>query len=136
MAGDPVVPIVANGVVVGGTNGGAGQNMLLHVHRIDEPEDQPGPPDFTMGSANVSILKPDGSTLVSSFSISSGSGYVNTTTLPASGTYTIKADPSGTNVGSADFRLYTVPAVATGTITPNGGDREHRHYGPGSAAPP
>ena len=49
----------------------------------------------TMGSANVSILKPDGSTLVSNFSISSGSGYVDTTTLPVNGTYTIKADPVG-----------------------------------------
>ena len=129
--GDPVYPILANGVVVGGTNGGAGQNALFTFTGSTNQKISLVVSNSTMGSANVSILKPDGSTLVSSFSISSGSGYVDTTTLPANGTYTIKADPSGTNVGSADFRLYTVPAVATGTITPERGDREHRHDGPG-----
>ena len=82
-----------------------------------------------MGSANVSILKPDGSTLVSSFSIGSGSGYVDTTTLPVNGTYTIKADPSGTNVGSVDMRLYTVPAVVDRHRHAERRDGEHRDDG-------
>ena len=129
--GDPVYPILANGVLVSGTNGGAGQNALFTFTGSTNQKISLVVSNSTMGSANVSILKPDGSTLVSNFSISSGSGYVDTTTLPANGTYTIKADPSGTNVGSADMRLYTVPAVVTGSITPNGGDGEHRHDGPG-----
>jgi hypothetical protein len=118
--GDPVYPILANGVVVSGTNGGAGQNALFTFTGSTNQKISLVVSNSTMGSANVSILKPDGSTLVSNFSISSGSGYVDTTTLPANGTYTIKADPSGTNVGSADMRLYTVPAVVTGSFTPGG----------------
>ena len=93
--GDPVYPIVANGVVVSGTNGGAGQNALFTFTGSANQKISLVVSNSTMGSANVSILKPDGSTLVSNFSISSGSGYVDTTTLPANGMYTIKADPVG-----------------------------------------
>jgi hypothetical protein len=132
--GDPVYPIVANGVTVGGTNGGAGQNMLLTFTGSAGQKISLVVSNSTMGSANVSILKPDGSTLVSNFSIGSGGGYVDTTTLPANGTYTIKADPSGTNVGSADFQLYTVPAAATGTITPNGPTANIATTAPGQSA--
>jgi hypothetical protein len=132
--GDPVYPIVANGVLVSGTNGGAGQNALFTFTGSANQKISLVVSNSTMGSANVSILKPDGSTLVSSFSISSGSGYVDTTTLPVNGTYTIKADPSGTNVGSADMRLYTVPAVVSGSITPNGGTASIATTAPGQTA--
>ena len=132
--GDPVYPILANGVLVSGSNGGAGQNALFTFTGSANQKISLVISNSTMGSANVSILKPDGSTLVSNFSISSGSGYVDTTTLPANGTYTIKADPSGTNVGSADMRLYTVPAVVTGSITPNGGTASIATTAPGQTA--
>ena len=132
--GDPVYPIVANGVLVSGTNLDAGRNMLLPFTGSTNQKISLVVSSSTMGSANVSILKPDGSTLVSNFSISSGGGYVDTTTLPVNGTYTIKADPSGTNVGSADFRLYTVPAVATGTITANGPTANITTTAPGQSA--
>jgi hypothetical protein len=132
--GDPVYPIVANGVVVSGTNGGAGQNALFTFSGSASQKISLLVSNSTMGSANVSILKPDGTTLVSSFSIASGGGYVDTTTLPVNGTYTIKVDPSSTNVGSADLRLYTVPAVATGTIAPNGPTANIATTAPGQSA--
>jgi len=133
--GDPVYPpITADGSLVNKTNGAAGQNLLLTFTGSTNQKISLVVSNSTMGSANVSILKPDGSTLVSNFSIASGGGYVDTTTLPANGTYTIKADPSGTNVGSADFRLYTVPAVATGTIATNGATANIATTAPGQSA--
>jgi hypothetical protein len=132
--GDPVYPIVANGSLVSQTNGGAGQNLLLTFAGSTNQKISLVVSNATMGSANVSILKPDGSTLVSNFSIASGGGYVDTTTLPVNGQYTIKADPSGTNVGSADFRLYTVPAVVTGTLATNGATYSITTTAPGQSA--
>jgi hypothetical protein len=132
--GDPVYPILANGVLVSGTNGGAGQNALFPFTGSAGQKISLVVSSSTMGSAGVSILKPDGTTLVSSFSIGSGSGYVDTTSLPVNGTYTIKADPSGTNVGSVDMRLYTVPAVATGALTPNGPTANIATTAPGQSA--
>jgi hypothetical protein len=132
--GDPVYPILANGVLVSGTNGGAGQNALFTFTGSAGQKISLVVSNSTMGSAGVSILKPDGTTLVSSFSIGSGSGYVDTTSLPVNGTYTIKADPSGMNVGSVDMRLYTVPAVATGALTPNGPTANVATTAPGQSA--
>jgi YD repeat-containing protein len=67
----------------------------------------------------VTISNPDGSTLVSAGCLSNGS-FIDTTTLPASGTYTIKVDPSGNLTGSVTITLYNVPPDFTGTITPGG----------------
>jgi hypothetical protein len=38
-------------------------------------------------------------------------------TLPVAGTYTIQANPTGENVGTATFTLYNVPPDVTGTAT-------------------
>ncbi len=132
--GDPVYPILANGVLVSGTNAGPGQKALFTFTGSASQKISLVVSGSTMGSANVSILKPDGSTLVSNFSIASGGGYVDTTTLPVNGTYTIKADPSGSNVGSVDMQLYTVPGVATGTIAPNGPTANIATTAPGQSA--
>ena len=71
------------------------------------------------GYLDVTIKKPNGTTLVSASYISS-SAFFDTTTLPVDGSYTILVDPQGTNVGSATLTLYNVPANVTGSITPNG----------------
>ena len=47
----------------------------------------------------VSILKPDGSTLTSTAVFSFGK-YIDTQTLPTTGTYTIFIDPQGTATGA------------------------------------
>ncbi|HEU4506846.1 MAG TPA: carboxypeptidase regulatory-like domain-containing protein [Pyrinomonadaceae bacterium] len=52
----------------------------------------------------VTLIKPDGTNLTSLFSCS-GTINLTTQTLPATGTYTIKIDPSGTNMGSANVSV-------------------------------
>jgi subtilisin family serine protease len=74
----------------------------------------------TCCSARVSILKPDGSTLVFATPFGTSGGFVDTKTLPVSGTYTILVDPQLTDVGSATLTLYDVPPDVTSSITPGG----------------
>jgi len=71
-------------------------------------------------SARVSILKPDGSTLVFATPFGKGGGFVDTRSLPVSGTYTILVDPQLADVGSATLTLHDVPPDVTSTIAPGG----------------
>ena len=71
-------------------------------------------------SARVSILKPDGSTLVFATPFGTSGGFVDTRSLPVSGTYTILVDPQLVDVGSATLTLYDVPPDVTGSMTPGG----------------
>ncbi len=74
----------------------------------------------TIGSTTwVYIFNPNGTSFVS-FTINTGSGgWLDATTLPSTGTYTIIVDPNTTNTGSATLALYNVVHV-TGSITPGG----------------
>jgi YD repeat-containing protein len=65
----------------------------------------------------VSILKPDSTVLTSPICME-GSGFIDVTTLPATGTYTINIDPASLATGSLTLTLYSVPADVGGTITP------------------
>jgi YD repeat-containing protein len=74
----------------------------------------------TVYGATIKIRKPDGSTLASQswdYNGSSGGYFIDKTTLPSDGTYTVFLDPSGSNTGSTTLHLYTVPADAQGSIT-------------------
>jgi len=71
----------------------------------------------TIQFASLSILKPDGSALNSGQYIGSGSTFVDATTLPAAGTYTVFIDPQGAATGSASVTVYDVPPDAGGPIT-------------------
>ncbi|UVT15742.1 MAG: IPT/TIG domain-containing protein [Nitrospira sp.] len=71
----------------------------------------------TISSSTVSMLKPDGTTLVSTFIGTSGGSLDPTTTLPTAGTYTIVVDPSGLATGSMTL---TLTSPLTGTITLDG----------------
>jgi YD repeat-containing protein len=64
---------------------------------------------------NASILRPDGSSLASTATCGA-SAFVDSTTLPAAGTYTVLVDPSGTGTGSATIQLNTFSDL-NGTIT-------------------
>jgi uncharacterized protein YhfF len=55
----------------------------------------------------VYLLKPDGTTLASTFFI--GTGFIDVQTLPTAGTYSVFLDPSETAVGSATLTLNNVP---------------------------
>jgi YD repeat-containing protein len=72
----------------------------------------------TFSSCNLYIIAPNGVQLTSSGCSSSSSTYVDTTTLPTSGTYTIGIEP-GSSTGSVGITLDN-PTDITGTITPNG----------------
>ncbi len=68
-------------------------------------------------SSTVSMLKPDGTTLVST-TIGTGGGSLDpTTTLPTTGTYTIIVDPGSTYTGSMTL---TLSSALTGSITLDG----------------
>ncbi len=71
----------------------------------------------TVSSSTVSMLKPDGTTLVSAFIGTSGGSLDPTTALPTTGTYTIVVDPSGLATGSMTL---TLTSPLTGTITLDG----------------
>jgi RHS repeat-associated protein len=64
------------------------------------------------------LLKPDGSTLASR-SLCGTADFLDTQTLPTSGTYTIRFDPSGTQTGSARVTAYSV-ADLSGTLPTDG----------------
>src|SRR5918995_454423 len=57
----------------------------------------------------VSILRPDGKTLASA-TVGANGGFLDTQTLPSSGTYTILVDPLRAATGSLVLTLYDVPA--------------------------
>lgn len=73
------------------------------------------------GCTDVSIRKaaPD-ETVLGSNSCIGTSGFLDTVTLPAAGTYRVVVNPSNANIGSLTFTLNDVPADFTGTITLGG----------------
>jgi hypothetical protein len=88
-------------------SGTSGQRVSLKV----------GP---TCCSLKVSIVKPDGTNLVAATSIGTGGGFIDTKSLPATGTYSIVVNPQSSPVGATTLTLYIVPADVTATITPGG----------------
>jgi hypothetical protein len=63
----------------------------------------------------ASVLKPDGTTLGSASTCGS-TDFVDSLTLPTTGTYTVFINPSGTSTGSATVLLNTFADIS-GTIT-------------------
>jgi hypothetical protein len=84
-------------------NGVAGQRVSLLA-------------SFAGLSASVSLRNPTGAVINSL-----PGGFMETTTLPVSGTYTIFIDPFGGATGSVTLALYDVPPDVTGTIASGGG---------------
>jgi hypothetical protein len=70
-------------------------------------------------SGVISVHKPDGTALFSPISISLTNGFVDTKTLPTTGTYTLVIDPDGSLTGSVTLTLYNVVDVA-GSIAAGG----------------
>jgi YD repeat-containing protein len=65
------------------------------------------------------VLRPDGTTLAT---MSNTATFLDATTLPTTGAYTIRVDGTGTATGSVGVTLYEVPADCGGslTLTPTG----------------
>jgi len=68
----------------------------------------------------LDVRAPDGSTFAT-FYVSSSGGFLDTRTLPATGTYTIVIDPSGGSPVTMTLTAYSVPADASAATTPGGG---------------
>src|SRR2546423_2841218 len=86
-------------------SGTAGQRISLNI----------GSSSFSSGY--MSIANPDGSSLVNNTLFATTPQFVDTRTLPATGTYTVTIDPQGSATGGATFTLYDVPPDASGTLT-------------------
>ncbi|HZO68920.1 MAG TPA: VWD domain-containing protein, partial [Kribbellaceae bacterium] len=71
-------------------------------------------------SAQVTLRRPDGTSLTSSSGVCGVSCSFDTLVLPVDGTYTILLDPQAAAVGSLTARLYEVPANTAGTVTVGG----------------
>ena len=111
-------PIVAGGSPVTATVTTPGQNAALTFtgqtgQRVSL---KIGP---TCCQTTVTIKNPDGSTLASALTFTSG-GFIDTRTLPQSGSYTILVDAAGTATGSVTLQLYDVPPDAGGPIVAGG----------------
>jgi hypothetical protein len=68
----------------------------------------------------VSILKPDGSTLVSPFDVGSGGTFIEPVTTPVNGSYKLILDGQSTYKGKATVAIWTVPGDPTASTTPGG----------------
>ena len=77
--------------------------------------------DVTIGtsgccSTKVVIRKPDGTTLVPSFTVGTTGGFVDTKKLPADGTYKVIVNPVDEATGDMTLTLHDVPADDTGDL--------------------
>ena len=104
--GSPVtVTVAAPGqVAVVTLAGSSGQHVGINLTSV------------TIGSSNVSVLNPDGSTLIAPASMTTSGKFLDAT-LVTSGTYTVRIDPVGTATGSATVTLTPVPADVISSIT-------------------
>ena len=73
----------------------------------------------TVTSGSVSLLKPDGSTLVAPATFNATGVVIDSQVLPTTGTYSILIDPAGTYTGNVTLTVYSVADV-TGTIALDG----------------
>ncbi|HEY7195619.1 MAG TPA: hypothetical protein VH306_00360 [Gaiellaceae bacterium] len=71
-------------------------------------------------SANVRILKPDGTGLTFPQPFGTNGGFLEPVTIPAAGTYKVLVDPVDEAAGGASVNLYSVPADTTSAITIGG----------------
>src|SRR5207302_7028129 len=109
-AGGPAVPV---------TISAADQNARLTFTGTTGQRVSVAASNSTISLASLSI-RDSSWTALSSSTIFGSSGFLDTTTLPANGTYTVFLDPSGSSTGSVSLQLYTVPADTTGTIVAGG----------------
>src|SRR3954463_10714606 len=77
--------------------------------------------NVSYSSATASLLGPDGNAVGGSTLFGTGGGFVDTRTLPRTGTYSLAIAPPNSTTGSATFTLYDVPPDVTGTIAPGAG---------------
>jgi uncharacterized protein YhfF len=101
---DVTGPITLGGSAVNVNLTVAGQNASYTMSGTSGQQATVRVSSSTMSCVRVTLLKPDGTTLTTTFTCS-GSFNLTTQTLPVTGTYTITVDPSGTNTGSMSLSV-------------------------------
>lgn len=93
-------------------NGTTGQRVTINIGGVT----------LTGGSGyvDVTLRKPDGTTLASANFVNSGGAFINTQTLPATGVYTILVNPLDSSTGSATLTVNDVSADVLDTIAIGG----------------
>ena len=110
-----VTVTIPNKVAIVNFDATAGQRVSLLMSNATIPV-IPGCP------SDVFIINPDGKTKSASGCLPppGANGFIDTISLLANGTYTIKVAPNFGKTGSVTLTLYSVPADATATIIANG----------------
>jgi YD repeat-containing protein len=114
-----VTGTISAGTAVSATTTTAGQNALYTFSGTTGQQFSINMSGSTYTGCNavvVSIVKPDGSNLASTGICNASSGFMDSQTLPTTGTYTVKVDPQGTATGSITVLMNSFADV-TGTIT-------------------
>jgi subtilisin family serine protease/uncharacterized protein YhfF len=122
---DAGAPIVPGGAPVSLETTVPGQNAALTFDGVAGRRIALKLTDVTIGtaccsSAKVSVLKPDGTSLISPTGFGLSGGFVDTKTLPVSGSYQVVIDPQSNAVGSATLTLYDVPSDVQTDVVPGG----------------
>ena len=121
------VPANVTGTLTAGssqtvTNTVPGQNMSLTFSGSLNQRVFVDLTNVTIGSnaltgTRVTLIRPNGATLGVPVNVGTNGGYIDLTTLPVAGTYTIKIDPQGANTGSIKVWLYPAPADVSGSLS-------------------
>lgn len=102
----------------------AGQNALLTFFGIAGQRISLRQWNSTMDFGSIVIYEPSGNQFASvaleTDNNNSNTRFIDTKTLPATGTYSILVNPTLSWTGSVNLTLYDVPPDITGTITPGG----------------
>lgn len=77
------------------------------------------------------ILRADGTTILGSSSVTLAGGLIDSTTLPATETYTVLVDPKTSSVGTVSVKVVDVPADITGTLPLTGVQQVYSTVAPG-----
>jgi YD repeat-containing protein len=116
---DFLSPIVAGGPPVSASITARGQNAKLAFNGTTGQRISLLVSGVTLtATSTISIINPNSTTLVTT-TVNSAGQFIDTQTLPATGTYTILLDPPAAATGNATFTLYNVVDVV-GSISPGG----------------
>jgi RHS repeat-associated protein len=109
----------ASGASVTATTTAVGQNDVVTFQETQGHRLFIDTSAWNYGSANAQfyLLNPDG-TVVKSMTITGNAGYLDTTGLSQTGTYTLVVDPDGTVTGSISLTVYDIPPDFSASLTP------------------